>query len=410
MRSRLEEAVLKLEPPFYLVDLDALRAREAAIRQAFAARFDDFVLAYSYKTNYWPSITRGLDRLGVWAEVVSGLELQLALGFGVAPDRVIFNGPIKQGDVLADALDRGVLVHADSLQEVERIASFASTRRDKELRIGLRVNVAHPEGEAHRARSRFGLSLDEIETAARMLADAGSPATGLHAHLATKARSLEHFSELARELGEAAKIIGPDALDWIDVGGGLGFTPADLDGREYPTFDAYAEGIRAALRNADARLTRCRLIVEPGMAMVNDVVRFVTRVETTKQNAGRRLAFLDASVHTVKPTRHGTNLPTRVFDSNGTPKETDPVPWDLVGYTCMDDDFIAVDQSLPLLEPGDRLEIRHVGAYTYVFKPPFIRETPAVWAVEGDTLRLDVRAQDVDDFRARFVDDRDTSR
>jgi diaminopimelate decarboxylase len=49
----------------------------------------------------------------------------------------------------------------------------------------------------------------------------------------------------------------------------------------------------------------------------------------------------------------------------------------------MEDDFVAVDQELCEAEPGDLLLIRNVGAYTLVFRPPFIHPSPAVYTVSG---------------------------
>ena len=384
--------------PFYLVDLARLRERYRAMHEAFSARFANLVIAYSYKTNYTPCALRTLHALGAWAEVVSELEYELALRLGVAPDQIVFNGPIKSDRALSRALAAGSLLHVDSLDEAERIAALAPRLATIDPRIGLRINLRHPEGEGHRARSRFGLPLDDVRRAVDVLAGAGLAPTSLHGHLATRNRGVEDFRGLVLELGEAAKLVGVDQIDTIDVGGGFGFSPPDLPARRYPSFDAYAESIRGALSECDPRLCAKRLVIEPGMAMINDCVRFVTEVATTKRVGGRHLAFVDGSIHTVKPTRHGLNLPVRVFDAAGEPKRARTVRYDVVGYTCMDDDYLAIDQDLPELAPGDRLEIAHVGAYTMVFKPRFIRAMPAVWAIDGDRLALEVREESFEDF------------
>ncbi|MBK7950856.1 MAG: alanine racemase [Deltaproteobacteria bacterium] len=400
--TTLDARLAGLALPYYLVDRAALRARIRDMRGAFERRFRKLAVAYSYKTNYFPSVLRTVHAEGAWAEVVSELEYALALRLRVPTNRIVFNGPIKSDAALERALAGGSLVHIDGLEEAERIAAIVRRHPAADPRVGLRVNLPHPEGEGHRAFSRFGLPLEALDRAVAILADAGVEVTGLHAHLATKQRSAAHFEGVATALGEAAKLVGIDRLSSIDVGGGFGFSPAGGAGRAYPSFDEYADVIHGALARSSPALVEKRLLVEPGMAMVNDVVRFVTRVEAVKQIGGRTIAVVDGSIQTVKPTRHGLNLPTRVYDAEGRPKSGPSTTCDLVGYTCMDDDYIAIDQALPHLERGDRVEIDHVGAYTAVFKPTFIRAMPAVHSIDGNRLELDLPEQRFEDFFAGF--------
>lgn len=405
--NAIDPRLAPLAPPCYVVDRPRLRARFDEIRRAFEPHFRRLVVAYSYKTNAFPSVLRTLHAAGAWAEVVSEAEYRLALQLRVPETRIVCNGPVKSDALLERALATGALLHLDGPDEVARVAELARGRAFPHARVGLRVNLRHPEGEGHRAFSRFGLTLAEIGAAGTRLSGAGLRVTGLHAHLATKARSLDDFRGLVATLAEAAKMVRTSALETIDVGGGFGHAPGETDsaaaavprspaatGRRYPSFAEYAEAIRAELaRSAPALLDRTTLVLEPGMAMVNDCVRFLTRVEAVKRIGGRDLAVLDASIQTVKPTRHGLNLPTRVFLASGEAKSGPTRPWDLVGYTCMDDDFIAVAQRLPELERGDLVEIDRVGAYTAVFKPPFIRPMPAVHALDDAGVELDVPEQ-----------------
>ena len=116
------DAIGQLEPPFYLVDLDRLRPRHAAIHEAFLSRFDRVVIGYSYKTNYLPCSLRTLHAQGAWSEVVSELEFALALRLGVPGSQIVYNGPIKSDESIARALGLGSLLHLDSLEEASRVA------------------------------------------------------------------------------------------------------------------------------------------------------------------------------------------------------------------------------------------------------------------------------------------------
>jgi diaminopimelate decarboxylase len=68
----------------------------------------------------------------------------------------------------------------------------------------------------------------------------------------------------------------------------------------------------------------------------------------------------------------------------------------------MDDDYVAIGQELPELAPGDVLELGNVGAYTLVFKPPFIRTQPAVYLRYRGALELARSEQTVDELLAGY--------
>ena len=75
----------------------------------------------------------------------------------------------------------------------------------------------------------------------------------------------------------------------------------------------------------------------------------------------------------------------------------------------MDDDYIAVDQKLPDLEPGDILRIGNVGAYTIVFNPKFIRTLPPIYTLDDGTFELARRPESPEEFFSQYVVDPDKS-
>jgi len=388
-----------LDPPFYVVDIETIRDRLNAIRTGFESHFDSVVVGYSYKTNYVPDMLRAVHDAGALAEVVSILEYRLARRLGVPGERIIFNGPNKTYDHIERALEAGSTLNLDSLREVRHVVRWTE-ETGRGARIGLRANVAHPEFSDHRARSRFGLPDEDLRRAAELASHHDFEITGLHVHLSTKARDLEVFSDLAHRIGEAAEIVGTSELEYVDIGGGIGYAPEGMEGLDFPTFDEYAGCLREVL--LDYQLADRTVVVEPGIAMIGDAVDFYTPVRVTKQIGGRDVAFVDGSVHNVKPTKHSHNLPTRVLDEDFEPREGTTKPWDVVGYTCMDDDYIGIDQPLPELETGDILHIGNVGAYTIVFNPPFIRTRPPIYTRRDGVYRTARRPESFDDFFADY--------
>ncbi len=391
----------KLPLPCFVADIGHFRSRFRRIREAFASHFPDVAVGYSYKTNYLPALLEEVERLDGWAEVVSYLEYRLARRVGVPGERIIFNGPNKTYDHLADALEAGSVVNLDSLEEVDHVRRWV--RREGAPRsVGLRVNLPNPDFSDHRAHSRFGLPLSDLVEAERRLRDVDVEVAGLHAHLSSNARDLSVFEELTRALGRAFDRLERDDLDYLDVGGGMGYAPPEMEGLTFPDFTAYAEKIHEALGAWFDEPGARRLMIEPGISTVGDTMSFYTPVRAIKEIEGRRVAFVDGSIQDVKPTGHTRNLPTEVFTSELEPKSCSSRSYDIVGYTCMADDYIAIDQSLPRLEVGDVLRIDNVGAYTIVFTPPFIREAPPIVVLDDGEYREARRGESFDDFFAPY--------
>jgi len=388
-------------PPFYVVDRELLRHRYGMFEAALESEFPRWVIGYSYKTNYAPAVLHILHGEGAYAEVVSELEYDIATKLGVPPSKIILNGVNKARSTIERAIAEGAICNLDSMREVEHATSIARNAR-LPLRVGIRVNLQHPEGAGHRAHSRFGISTSDLVAAKDRLLGAGIHIAGVHGHLSSRARSLDVVQHVARSLVKALDVMGLGLVDYIDVGGGFGFAPEGLDLR-FPSFAEYARTISSVL---GARGQSSTVIVEPGISMVGDSIDYVAPVHCIKRLGDRNVAFIDGSVHTLKPSRHRHNLPTQVLSADFTPKPVDATEkYDVVGYTCMDDDYVAIDQELPTLEVGDLLHIRAVGAYTIVFKPQFIRGAPAIYVLDDGGVREARREETVDDFLSTYLVD-----
>ena len=76
--SQLQALALQYGSPFYVVERERIEGNFEALTAAFGSRYQPFVLAYSYKTNYVPYVCRIVRDKGGWAEVVSRMEYELA--------------------------------------------------------------------------------------------------------------------------------------------------------------------------------------------------------------------------------------------------------------------------------------------------------------------------------------------
>ena len=126
-----------------------------------------------------------MDEQGGYAEVVSEMEMEIALHCGVKPEKIIWNGPVKNAEKMEWLLVNGGTVHVDSLSELHNILTVAERHPECTLNIGLRCNFDVGDGVI----SRFGIDTEstEFEQALQLIRE--NPAlqlVNLHCHFAKR--------------------------------------------------------------------------------------------------------------------------------------------------------------------------------------------------------------------------------
>jgi diaminopimelate decarboxylase len=392
---------------YYLLYPERFQANLRALAGAFRAVYPRTSIAYSYKTNYTPLFCRLADQEGCYAEVVSKLEYDLALRVGVEPRRLIFNGPLKAEEEIETALLAGAVVNVDSASEIDAVEALARRRPDARLRVGVRCRFSLEDGHA----SRFGVESDaELpEVLARLRALPSCAVQGLHCHFSAQ-RGLGAFRARAEKLVELARKHFPEAPPAaLDIGGGFfGRVPQTLREQfeeEVPSYAEYARAVGSVFAGAFPGGEGPELILEPGVGVVADAADFVCRVAAAKRLGERRLAVVTGSVQNLKARAHAFTLPVSVVrDPAGGARRALEGPVVVTGYTCMEDDVL--HPGLPgELRIGDFLVFHNAGAYTSVFKPPFIRPAPAMltYSASEDAFGVARRREDLDDFLSTYV-------
>ena len=94
-REKIAELTALHGDAFYLLDSKQFQENFVKLSNAFKSIYPNFNIAYSYKTNYTPKLCKIINENGGYAEVVSDMEMEIALKVGVNPSKIIWNGPIK---------------------------------------------------------------------------------------------------------------------------------------------------------------------------------------------------------------------------------------------------------------------------------------------------------------------------
>ncbi|MFV8130983.1 diaminopimelate decarboxylase [Streptomyces syringium] len=359
-----------------LLDVRGIRDAVAALREAFAEAGGhvEVLHAFAVKAAALVPVLRLLADEGLGCEVASPGELALARAAGVPPGRTVLDSPAKTGAELREALALGIAVNADSREELARLDALVGSAPTGSP-LGVRVNPQVGCGSIDALStatetSKFGVALRDAGARDWLIrAYAERPwLTRMHAHVGSQGCPLELMAEgvrIAYELAEEINgVVGRQQIDTLDIGGGL---PVNFASDEVtPTFREYARLLAATVPGLfDGRYG---LVTEFGRSLLAKSGTVLARVEYTKSAGGRRIAVTHAGAQVATRTVFAPEswpLRVAVYDAQGRPKTTEPVPQDIAGPCCFAGDLVAVNRPLPLLEAGDHVALLDTGAYYF---------------------------------------------
>ena len=365
-----ELAPLNSHDGYYSYNENKLTDNFERLSRAFKSKFQNFDIAYSYKTNYTPYVCKQLKSLGAIAEVVSDMELDLALKLGYNGERIIYNGPYKSKKSLEKALLNNVTIHIDSFEELSIIEKLILVT-DYNVNIGIRVNIDIENGN----RSRFGIDHQSKEfknIISLILKNSKISLIGIHCHLPY--RNLNSFRLRAEKIIEICNSIEID-FEYIDLGGGfLGPINKKLEERlsiKAISFEDYASEISNVFIEKWIKNKIPKLIIEPGSALVANVFDFYCKAVSIKSIGNKNIVTLTGSKFNILPTAKKTfNLPIEILSVNKSESIKNKI-YDLCGYTCIEDDIL-YESYEGVIEVNDIIKFSNVGSYSIVLKPPFI--------------------------------------
>ena len=371
--------------PLFIVSEARLREDYRNFLKSFTRREIRTQVAYSVKTNYLPAVCAIMRQEGAWAEIVSGMEMELARSLGFPGSETLFNGPHKTREELELAIASGVLVIADNFAELDALEQMAKAQNRK-IKIGIRSSFQY--GAA--AWTKFGFNIengDAQRALERIAASRHLDLDLLHNHCGTFVLVQDLYAQsIAKLIGLARRChaLGLKPTK-VDVGGGFpsanNLKPEfDVPGGSRRTGDfwqSYADVICRPLEKAkDLFGGRPTLVLEPGRAIVDGAVQLACTVLAKKKIPGQGAAIIvDAGVNLV-PTAvyydHGVSAVPR-----GKKAPADRGLVDVFGPLCMQSDRLRTQARLPELEVGDHLVISDVGAYCHTQSMQFIQTRPA---------------------------------
>lgn len=390
---------------FYVFDEKVLSTNYNELLKAFSSIYPKMNIAYSYKTNYTPYICKKINECGGYAEIVSDMEYELAKRIGVNANKIIFNGPCKEKQAYEELVLNGGYVNLDSQRDFEILKDIQIKHAQKALNIGIRCNFDVEDGVV----SRFGIDIDSKlfqEIICFINKSPNIKLRNLQCHFAN--RALKYWKNRAPKIFEIIAKYDLKDVSQIDLGGGLyGKMPPSLKGQfhdQIPSYSDYAKIVATQFaehyKNCEDKL-KPELVIEPGTAIVADVMKFVARVLDIKNIRGKNIATLLGSIYNINPTLNTKNPPIEIlYDESSDHQQYADL--DFGGYTCIESDYLYRHYS-GKLAVNDYVVFSNVGSYSVVLKPPFILPNFPMLAISNDKqVKLIKKRETFDDVFHTF--------
>jgi diaminopimelate decarboxylase len=397
--------------PAYVYSRASIEAAYRNLDRAFGSL--PHTLCYAMKANSNLSVLRVLARLGSSFDIVSGGELDRLGRIGIPGNRVVFSGVGKTREEIREALRYPGKVSRHSgifmfniesgaeldvlLSESSRHVAAGGARPGVAIRVNPDVLAGgHPHIATGAHEHKFGVAW----SAARdlYLIHKTSPWIawrGITAHLGSQISSVKPYRQALARLASYVRDLAHNGirLEYIDIGGGLGIRYTNE--AALPTV-AYAKTLAEIVRPLG-----CRLIIEPGRALVGPAGVLLTRVLYVKHSGKKTFVVADAAMNDlIRPVLYGATHPiTLAIRAAKFASDEKPTRVDVVGPVCESGDFLAKDWPLPPVKSGDLLVVWATGAYSFAQSSNYnARRRPAEVLIEGRRFHVARRREKYDDL------------
>ena len=356
--------------PLFVVDHDVLRKNYAQFKR-YLPRVQAY---YAVKANPDPAIVKTLYAAGASFDVASMPEFLIVhRNIQSLPenerqafiwDKIIYANPIKDEKTLVELDPYKPLVTYDNADEIRKVRKFAP-----HAGLVLRIKVPNT-GAMVELSSKFGAAPGEAVDLIRAAHDAGLIVEGLSFHVGSQTTNFENYVQalhIAAEIFHEARLRGFEKLNLLDIGGGF---PAPYDENVRP-FEELARTLNSEFTRLFPK--EIEILAEPGRFLVATAATAIVKIIGTAVRDGKRCYYVNDGVyHTFSGIIFDhCQYPLRAFKSGPTQICS------VFGPTCDALDTISLAEDLPVLQMGDLLYSKNIGAYSHASSTWFNGFPPA---------------------------------
>ncbi|MHC5747242.1 MAG: diaminopimelate decarboxylase family protein [Nostoc sp.] len=371
-RELAQELLNNYGSPLYVYNGD--RLRETIERITKAVSYPRTQFRFASVTNGNIALLKIFRSFGWGLHANTPGDIYLGLQAGFDPCEIVYSGSNLNQAEMIQVLNWGVTtLNFDSLAQLQLCCEVLPRRREKSIRLGLRLNLPEITGD-----SRIGVRPEEFGDAIALTGEVGLKLSGLHFYRGTGTNATAAFTQVIDKVIAIAQKL-PD-WEYLDFGGGFGYPYH----HNKTAFDWEIFG--AELTERITRLGRkIDLVIEPGRSAIAGCATLLAQVVSIKWQGEKQIVGVDTTVANLSvPSVHGG------YREIITWKQADnPFTTDICGNTTYSRDYLGKNCQLPALEIGDIVAILDVGAYGYAMSSHFLhRPKPAEVLLENDKHRL----------------------
>ncbi len=329
--------------------------------QLWKQKFPNINPYYAVKCNPHPQIIQTLSTLGYAFDCASQGEIQQILKIN-PKSQIIFANPIKIPEHLQYAQQHQVnLMTADCPEEIAKIKTF-----HPKAQVILRIAVDDSQSIC-KFNSKFGLQVttNNLQTFFNSFQATDVTCVGVSFHVGSgcqSALSYQDAIEKSRDVFNFAHKIGYP-LQILDIGGGF-IQKLDLLNQVANTISTQLQTWQLSNNGNYPQ----QIIAEPGRFLVENVFDLYTTVIGKKQDKdGMRYYINDGTYGSFNCIffDHVSVFDYEIYRNQELyQSHTDTQKSSVFGQTCDSIDLILKDQQLPILEIGDVIKFKNMGAYT----------------------------------------------
>lgn len=352
----------KYGTPLFAYDLDRLEDNFFRLHNAFARQEHPFQVFYAMKANRFEPLIKTLHATGLAGiDAASPREVHAALAAGFPEERITFTNVSVSRKDIEQLKGLNILMNCDSISMLHKVADIDPGRRVG-LRINPQVGVGISENLTYAGArpTKFGIYLDMIPEALRVISERGLHLQGLHMHVGcgwTGSAITNFFQAVDKLISIAGDIIenyGP--LEYLNFGGGLG-VPLKA-GDAGVDVNLYAQGIVDRVRQLGLGIKVC---CEPGDFMVKDTATMLSEVVMAETKGGVKFVGVNTGFNVHTGASHYGLYQEFIHTTRASQWLSEQVS--IVGNINEVIDVFAADRMMPPIEEGDILAMINAGGY-----------------------------------------------
>lgn len=371
------------------------------------------ITKYPYRANYSIKANSNIEILkmaleeGNNADAMSEGEMRLLLKAGFPAERIFFVPNNVDVSELKFAIDNGILVSLDSLEQLETFGQINPGGRCS-VRINPGVGAGHHEKVVTAGKkTKFGVAEEDVDRIFDIAAKYNLKIVEINQHVGSQyldpapfLQAVENFLRISEKFSD---------LEYIDFGGGYGipyhklddekeFDMADFSRKFTELLDAYADKHKGKLPLFKS---------EPGRYCVAEGGVILGRVYATKQNAGKKYAGTDIGMNVLaRPTLYDSWHDIEILRDGKVLPRKDMEEISITGNICESGDLLTKERPMPVIKAGDLVCVLDAGAYGFSMSSSYNTRPRAaeVLITEDGKDKLIRRRETFDDLFACFCE------